>query len=160
MNIGERIKLLRKALCLTQVEFAQRIGLKGTAIGLYESGNRTVTERSIVTICKTFNVNENWLRDGTGEMYNDSEGKLTQDFSLDDLGQAIIKGYSQLNNFEKAAIGKYIKAVAKEYETAENDKKVDKDIEKEVEAYRHELESEKSTQTSSALQNANDSKIV
>ncbi len=37
MTIGERIKALRKGNKLTQEEFGERIGLKGTAIGMYES---------------------------------------------------------------------------------------------------------------------------
>lgn len=65
MNIGNRIKLLRKiSLNLTQAKFGKCIGLKSTAIGQMESGDRNVTDRTIMLICKEFNVNEEWLRHG------------------------------------------------------------------------------------------------
>ena len=73
MNIGNRIKLLRKiSLNLTQAKLGKCIGLKSTAIGQMESGDRNVTDRTIMLICKEFNVNEEWLRHGTGEMFIES----------------------------------------------------------------------------------------
>lgn len=75
MTIGERIKEIRKELKLSQTEFALRIGLKQTAIGMYENNLRGVADRSILLICKEFSVSENWLRNGQGQMFVD----LTQD---------------------------------------------------------------------------------
>lgn len=77
MSIGERVKKLRKVLNLTQSVFAERIGLKQAAIGLYENGQRNIGDRAISDICREFNVNENWLRFGEGEMFNElSKGEL------------------------------------------------------------------------------------
>ncbi|MDZ5016726.1 helix-turn-helix domain-containing protein, partial [Clostridium perfringens] len=48
LSIGKRIKCLRKdKLNLTQAKFGERIGLKATAIGQMESGDRNVTDRTI-----------------------------------------------------------------------------------------------------------------
>ena len=75
MTIGERIKEIRKELKLNQTEFGERIGLKQTAIGMYENNLRRVGERNILLICKEFAVSETWLRTGNGQMFID----MTQD---------------------------------------------------------------------------------
>ena len=66
MSIGERIKELRLEKGLSQTEFGRSIGLKQAAIGLYESGSRSVSDQSISLICQKFGVSENWLRTGEG----------------------------------------------------------------------------------------------
>lgn len=68
-KINKRINILRKELGNTQIEFAKKIGLsQGTLSGI-EKGDVTVTDRNILVICREFNVNEEWLRYGTGEMF-------------------------------------------------------------------------------------------
>lgn len=69
MTLGERIKKVRRALDLTQNEFGRRIGIKPNSISLIESGNRNASEQVILSICREFNVNETWLRNGTGIMF-------------------------------------------------------------------------------------------
>lgn len=66
--MNERIRKIRKALDLTQQEFAERIGMKRNSIALIESGRNT-SEQTIFAICREFNVNEEWLRTGEGEMF-------------------------------------------------------------------------------------------
>ena len=67
--MGERLKDLRKALGLTQQEFADRIGIARGNIGAYEVSKNSPSDAVISLICREFNVNEVWLRDGTGEMF-------------------------------------------------------------------------------------------
>ena len=69
MNIGYRIKQIRKALDLTQTEFADRIGSVQNTVTGYESGRRNPSAPVISLICREFGVNEQWLRDGVGEMF-------------------------------------------------------------------------------------------
>lgn len=69
--MNERIKELRTALNLTQDSFAKRLGVKRNTIGNYETGNRVPSDQSIFSICREFNVNEEWLKNGTGKMFND-----------------------------------------------------------------------------------------
>lgn len=64
-----RIKQIRKNENLTQIEFGERIGVKGNTITNYENGLRTPTDAIILSICREFRVNENWLRTGEGEPY-------------------------------------------------------------------------------------------
>jgi len=68
-NIGERIRLLRQALKLTQREFASNIGIGEKTLRNYESGKFAPKEAVIKTIEQTFNVNPEWLRHGRGEMF-------------------------------------------------------------------------------------------
>lgn len=67
--MNERIKELRKKLELSQEAFAERIGLKGSAVSHLESGRRNITNQVITAICREFGVSEEWLRNGTGEMF-------------------------------------------------------------------------------------------
>ena len=67
--MNERIKQLRKALDLTQQEFADRIGMKRNSIANYEIGRNTPIDAVIVSICREFYVNEEWQRTGEGEMF-------------------------------------------------------------------------------------------
>ena len=71
--MNERIKELRKALNLTQQEFADRLNIKRGAIANYEVGRNEPIDAVISLICREFNVNEEWLRDGSGEMFNVNE---------------------------------------------------------------------------------------
>lgn len=81
--MNKRLKKLRKALDLTQQEFADKIGIKRNSFANYETGRNTPIDAIIVSICREFNVNEKWLRDGIGEMFlpadrNTDIAKLTK----------------------------------------------------------------------------------
>ncbi len=67
--MNERLKKLRKTLDLTQQEFADRIGIKRNSFANYETGRNTPIDAIIVSICREFNVNEEWLRNGSGDMF-------------------------------------------------------------------------------------------
>lgn len=67
--MGDRIKELRKALGLTQQEFSDRIGVKRNTIAQYESGRNAPIDAVVSLICREFNVNEEWLRNGEGAMF-------------------------------------------------------------------------------------------
>ena len=60
---------MRKTLGFTQQEFADQIGTAQNNIAGYETGKRSPSVAVISLICKTFNVNEKWLRTGEGEMF-------------------------------------------------------------------------------------------
>ena len=65
----ERLKKLRKTLDLTQQEFADKIGSKRNTVAKYETEANTPSAAVISLICREFNVNEDWLRNGTGDMF-------------------------------------------------------------------------------------------
>lgn len=67
--MNERLKKLRKTLDLTQQKFGERIGVKGNTIAQYELGRNEPIDAVINLICREFNVNEEWLRTGEGDMF-------------------------------------------------------------------------------------------
>lgn len=67
--MNERIKLLRKALHMTQQEFAEKLNIKRGAIANYEVGRNQPIDAVISLICRTYNVDEKWLRAGEGNMF-------------------------------------------------------------------------------------------
>ncbi len=90
-----RIKEVRKENKLTQADFGERIGVKGNTIGNYELGLRNPTDAVILSICREFNIVENWLRTGTEPKYaiiNDDYTKISVDIDKHDpkARQAII----------------------------------------------------------------------
>lgn len=66
--MNERIKELRNALGLTLDQFGEKIGVKKAAVSRWENGDN-IAERMILSICREFNVSEEWLRNGNGEMF-------------------------------------------------------------------------------------------
>lgn len=79
--MNTRIKELRLALKLKQKEFGHIIGLR-SSISEIENGSAPITERTIIAICSKFNVNENWLRNGIGEMFVNEDKKFKEFFEI------------------------------------------------------------------------------
>jgi len=69
MDIGKRIKELRKVLNLTQEEFGEKLGLSKSNISDIERGKVRPKDPLLRLIEQTFNVNPEWLRKGKGEMF-------------------------------------------------------------------------------------------
>lgn len=80
--MNNRILQIRKSLNLTQNEFANEIGMSGSTISDIEHNRCPVTDKTIIAICSKFNVNEHWLKNGTGEMFNIVDLKHEQFFSI------------------------------------------------------------------------------
>lgn len=70
-DMNERIKEVRKTLNLTLEKFGERIGIKKSSLSTIESGKSNASEQTIKSICREFKVNEEWLRNGKGEMFLD-----------------------------------------------------------------------------------------
>lgn len=67
--MNERIAKIRKGAGLTQKEFGARLGgLSQNYIWMIEKGDRVPSDRTIADICREFDVSEEWLRTGTGDM--------------------------------------------------------------------------------------------
>ena len=116
--MNERIKQLRKTLDLTQKDFGIRIGMKQNSIALIEGGRNT-SDQTIFAICREFNVNENWLRTGEGDMFvempeEDLYSRAAASLLKDDDALAIegLKLYYSLRPEEKKAVTNYILRLA------------------------------------------------
>ncbi|MDR2758683.1 MAG: helix-turn-helix domain-containing protein [Spirochaetaceae bacterium] len=71
-TVYERIKEIRTRLGISQVEFSKRIFVSKSFYGDIEIGKKKVNDRIIFIISKQFNVNEDWIRTGKGEMFTDT----------------------------------------------------------------------------------------
>lgn len=67
--MNERLKRLRKSMNLTQTEFGKRIGVTMQGIQKWEKGKSKPQQSTIKALISTFNVNPDWLLNGTGEMF-------------------------------------------------------------------------------------------
>lgn len=69
--MNHRMRDLRKKMGKSQEDFGKLLGLSKSGVSEIESGRRNVTEQHIIMLrnCKDFNINENWLRTGVGEMF-------------------------------------------------------------------------------------------
>lgn len=97
--MNERVKQLRKELGLSGAKFGEKIGLTRMAISNIENDKYNLTEQSIKSICREFNVNENWLRNGEGKMFNSVESLSLDDLvsGADPLEIDILKAYFTLD---------------------------------------------------------------
>ena len=68
MTINERIKEIRRSSGLSQTDFAERLGTTRGVITNLEGEKTSPNDPFIKLICREFNVNEDWLRTGEGEM--------------------------------------------------------------------------------------------
>lgn len=101
-TINERIYRLRKHLGLSQEAFGQRIGIKKASISMIEKGKNNPSEQTIKSICRVFDVNESWLKDGIGDMFlntsKDLFDQLANKYNLNEFDIKVIKRYV---NFSK-----------------------------------------------------------
>lgn len=87
MTINERVHLLRISEELnvsgkmTMEKFGQRLGVQKSSISDIESGRRQLTDQMFLAICREFDVNPEWLRDGVGPMFKEpTENELIESF--------------------------------------------------------------------------------
>lgn len=121
----ERIRKLRRILDLTQEKFAERIGIKRNTVATYESGRNEPVDSVVALICREFHVNEEWLRNGTGEMFaQDSEDEmqaLTEKYSLSAADRILIEKFVSLKADTRNAILEFMTDVVASIQESEED---------------------------------------
>lgn len=71
--MNERIKNIRQRMKLSQEEFGERLKITRSSVSKLESGINNPSDQTIKLICSEFNINEDWFRTGSGEMFNDMD---------------------------------------------------------------------------------------
>lgn len=98
--ISKRIKELRRALNMTQTEFSKALGLTQGHMTSIENGKRNITGRTVMSICRTYNVNEEWLRSGEGEMFavagKNSLKQLIKEYHLDRREAVMLEAFLEM----------------------------------------------------------------
>lgn len=135
--MNERLKLLRKHLHLSGEKFGKKIGLGKVAISDMENGRYKLTEQTILSICREYNVNEQWLRTGKGEMFEKSDNLEDLFSDASDLEKSIIAAYLSIDaDLRDQVIVQFLNSIGKkdlaskfesEVEQIEKTVKIDKD---------------------------------
>ncbi len=112
MDIHERLKYLREQLNLTTRAFGSAINMSGGAITNMEKGTRNVTKRTIRDLCREYNVNPEWLINGTEPIFED----ITSELNIDDDVKQLAKQYSLLGDTDRELIKRIINSLAEKIE--------------------------------------------
>lgn len=118
MTQGERVNEIRKALNLTLEAFGEKLGVTKVAISNIEKGNRSLTDQMATGICRTYNVNYDYLMDGEGEMFSNLPqtilDELCAQYECDDLDRSLIQEYLKLDAAKRKVLKDYIRNVLAE----------------------------------------------
>lgn len=113
--IGVRIKKIRQSVGKTQQELADDLNLKRNTIATYEMGKSEPSDRTIADICRLYNVNEDWLKTGEGNMFielapdEELEGIFDKiQLHGDETIRAIIRTYWRLSDYDKDVVRQVI----------------------------------------------------
>ena len=119
MTQGERVRFIRKHsnVNLTLEKFGERIGLRKSSLSQIENDINALTDSNIKAICREFDVREDWLRNGTGEPFEQmtEQQKILKytalllndkDSVVANAIQTLIVTYEQLDDTSKATLEK------------------------------------------------------
>lgn len=122
MAAGERVKQIRKGKKLTLEKFGERVGVTKQTISRIENGINSLTDQMILSICREFNVNEEWLRNGNGDMFkkpSDEVGYYVEELleydghgnPFYDMIIEMMKKYQGMDEKSKTVIREYFRSV-------------------------------------------------
>lgn len=112
MSYGNRLYNIRKELGLTLEKFGEPLGVTKTTISRIEKEERSMTDQMLKSICRTYNVNEEWLKTGNGDMFI----KLTRNQTITDFAADLIK---EEESFKARLIEALAKLSEQEWEVLE-----------------------------------------
>lgn len=112
--MNERIRKLRKTLGLTLDKFGERLGVKKAALSAIENGHRNLTDQMFKSICREFNVREEWLLTGEGDMFSSIESEYSAIVDRimageNEFAKSVIKMFSTFDEKDWEALHRMIK---------------------------------------------------
>ncbi len=116
---------------MTQKEFGNDLGVSRGVIANIESGFVAPKPLLLDMICKTYNVNEDWLKNGTGEMFRkpSAEDVIIKAFANltlsdgDHFKKQFIAALAELDEEAWEAVEAFAEKVVKKTAEAENAEK-------------------------------------
>lgn len=97
-NIGKKIKLARKKSKYTQEQLAEKLSLSSRYISQLERGISFGSATTIINICKTLNINSDFL-------FGDSI--KNNSINTDIVDQVFLEDYIKLNPYSKAILSTF-----------------------------------------------------
>ena len=163
-TIGDRILLVIEANNLKKVEFARVLNINQSYVTQLIKGRNQPSDRLIEDLCQKYNINEEWLKTGEGEMRRATSPLFLRDSSLDATDREIIESYIRMTPTQRQFIKDWIRSIADTMsanttesatppsEPAANQQRTmtDDEIEADVAAYRAELLAEKEAASTSS----------
>ncbi len=129
MTQGEKIKAVRKNLGLTLEKFGEKLGVTKVAIFNIEKGNRGLTEQMAIAICRTYNVNYDWLIHDEGEMFSNAPDtvldELCMQYELDDMDKMLAELYIGLSEEYRKEVKAHLKSLIRKYNVMEDSQEGD-----------------------------------
>lgn len=106
--MNKRIRELRKALGLTLEKFGEHVGVQKSAISKIEKGIANITDQMFKSICREFNVNPDWLRNGQGEMFDKPFSLYNELSENSSPKERVIGALAVMNNEDAEILWKFI----------------------------------------------------
>ncbi len=124
--MNERIRAIIEAKKIKKAEFAKKLNISQPFVSELCSGIKSPSDRTIADICREFDVNEEWLRTGKGEMFIPKSrtdeitafvGDILRDES--DFRQRFISVLARMTTDEWKILEKKILEIAEEIKKAD-----------------------------------------
>ena len=111
--MNTRIEELRNILGLSQDKFGEKLGVTRTAVCAWENGRRGISEQTIISICREFNVNRSWLVDGIGDIFNNLPetilDELAIQFDLSNEEKELVADFCNLSKEQRMIIMSFLR---------------------------------------------------
>lgn len=111
-----RIKAVRSYYKMTQTQFGSKLGVKGNTITSYETGTRIPSDSIIMSICREFGINREWLETGNGEMLAETTSRtldrIRERYGASDIFRAMLDVYATMTSAQQDAFEEYINLLA------------------------------------------------
>lgn len=122
--MNERLRSLREKIGISRAVFGQKIGVSGDVINNLERGRVEIKEPILKLICSEFSVNEDWIRNGTGDMFIKTSlstmEKLKEEFHLDDFTCSFVYEYLKLDEEKRNAVQEFFYNVLNGMDTVDS----------------------------------------
>ncbi len=111
MTLGEKIKMHRKALGLTQTELGQKLGVKVNAVSKWECGRvEAIPTSKIKALAEIFDVKPSYLIDDA----QTEKPTVGEDDGLSEVKRALYSCVDQASEQEAAILLRFFKSVLKD----------------------------------------------
>ena len=124
-EITPRVKILRKALGMSQTDFGAKIGVTRGVINNLDRGLTDLQDPLLSLICSVFNARREWLETGEGEMFEpedaespfyDAMGIITND-EPDSFRKRFVIALAELDDAGLDAMEQFIRSLIRDIGT-------------------------------------------
>lgn len=137
-GFGDRIEEIIRKSGEKQASFARRVKIDPSYVTQLIKERRMPSKLLIKAICDEYNVNEEWLVYGRGDMYTETTSKtldrVARQYSESKTFRAILDVYAAMDDESRAALECFIERVADALEMGKDLTRVAPTIEEQIDA--------------------------